>query len=143
VPTSRGDRGAGTNYRGPAVRKLARSPTMLLTFSSFSVLSLFVNSTNYLFLTKPKSLCKRVSLSDLVQRILACPLLLGGSKPFFFSETRFRSQRPCGSLKKLHLVPLLKFHAVRCFFKLKISDFVFTNITHQSCTFWRDMNGRW
>jgi hypothetical protein len=37
---------ARTNYRGPATRKGARSPTMLHMFLSFSVVSLFVNRPN-------------------------------------------------------------------------------------------------
>jgi hypothetical protein len=45
VPT-RGDGEAGTNYRGPDVRKGARGPTVLYMFLSYPVVSLFVNCTH-------------------------------------------------------------------------------------------------
>ena len=41
---------AGTNYRGQATWLGARRPTMLRLFLSFSIVSLFVNSTNKLTL---------------------------------------------------------------------------------------------
>jgi hypothetical protein len=40
---------AGTNYRGPAVRKAARGPTVLHKVLSLSSLPLSVDCTNYPF----------------------------------------------------------------------------------------------
>jgi hypothetical protein len=48
---------AGTNNWSPVVQKGALGPTMLHMFSYFMVVPFFVDCTNQLFQTKPKSLC--------------------------------------------------------------------------------------
>ena len=84
-----------TNYRGPSVR----SPKMLRTFLSSSVVSLFVDGTNQSFQTKPKSLWS----FRFVVRVLSRsppPCWGGGAKHFLSLGPKPALDGPISEIKK-------------------------------------------
>jgi len=72
-----GERIAGKNYRGPAVGKEARGPTILYMFCPVKLI---------LSDQAQVTLQLRVSRSDLVSRFLASSFLLGRAPKHFFRQ---------------------------------------------------------
>jgi hypothetical protein len=90
---------ASTNYRGPAVRKGVRWPTMVHVFSYFSVVSYMSIVQINPFRPTQVTLQLSVSLSDFVQRFLVGPPLPGkggGGRKNSITGARTRCRRPCG-----------------------------------------------
>jgi hypothetical protein len=95
VPTTGGKK-EGLNYRSPAVRKRARTTTMLRMFIASSVVSLFVRLYRLTLLDKVQVTLQLTNiLYDLVLRILAGPPFLagGGGAKKFFTGVRTRCRR--------------------------------------------------
>jgi hypothetical protein len=77
---------ASTNYRGPALRKGARSYAAYVSVFVGNIIICWSYKLNLWDQVKV-ALKLRVSVSDIVQRFLACPPLLGDLKNFFHLDS--------------------------------------------------------
>jgi len=95
--------GAGTNYRGPAFRK---GPNIYVTYAFVFLGRIIICRLQTLTLSDQAhvTLQLKVSVSDLVQRLLAGPFVRGRGRPFFFR----RGSSPLSAA----LIPFN--HAVHC-----------------------------